>query len=382
MEAIILAGGFGTRLAHILKDVPKPMAPIGRHPFLYYLMADLVDKGIKKIVLAVGYKKEYIINYFGESFRGVPIQYSVEDTPLFTGGAIKKAIPVCEEEEDLLIVNGDTFFDIDINDIYIFHKKMKSKFTIATKYMENYDRYGTIQQDHNNKIMGFIEKKRMEKGYINGGIYLINRHILDNISLSKFSFEKDFMEKDFKNIGIYSFPCNAYFMDIGVEEDYNKFQNADILKKNIFRKRKGAFFDRDGTINVEKNYLYRIEDFEFRPGMPEMIKRYKDDGYVIIVITNQAGIARGYYTEKDMHILHDYINQELSKIGTRIDAFYFCPHHPDFTGPCHCRKPDTGMIEKAIKDWDIDVQESILFGDKPWDIEAGERVGIKSCVIK
>ncbi|WP_455089430.1 D-glycero-alpha-D-manno-heptose-1,7-bisphosphate 7-phosphatase [Peptoanaerobacter stomatis] len=144
---------------------------------------------------------------------------------------------------------------------------------------------------------------------------------------------------------------------------------------------KAAFFDRDGTINIEKNYLYKVEDFEFIKGIPELIKKYNDEGYVVIVVTNQAGIARGYYTEEDMNILHRYINEQLAKIGAHIDAFYFCPHHPDITGECNCRKPKTGMLEKAIKEWNIDVTQSILYGDKPWDIEAGEKCGIRSIYV-
>ncbi|MGP1569008.1 MAG: D-glycero-alpha-D-manno-heptose-1,7-bisphosphate 7-phosphatase [Peptoanaerobacter stomatis] len=144
---------------------------------------------------------------------------------------------------------------------------------------------------------------------------------------------------------------------------------------------KAAFFDRDGTINVEKNYLYKVEDFEFIKGIPELIKKYNDEGYVVIVVTNQAGIARGYYTEEDMNILHRYINEQLAKIGAHIDDFYFCPHHPDITGECNCRKPKTGMLEKAIKEWNIDVTKSILYGDKPWDIEAGEKCGIRSIYV-
>ena len=144
---------------------------------------------------------------------------------------------------------------------------------------------------------------------------------------------------------------------------------------------KAAFFDRDGTINVEKNYLYKVEDFEFIKGIPQLIKNYNDEGYIVIVVTNQAGIARGYYTEEDMNILHSYINEQLAKIGAHIDAFYFCPHHPDITGECNCRKPKTGMLKKAIKEWNIDVTESILYGDKPWDIEAGEKCGISKCFL-
>lgn len=144
---------------------------------------------------------------------------------------------------------------------------------------------------------------------------------------------------------------------------------------------KAVFLDRDGTINVEKNYLYKIEDFEFIQGVPEAIKLLNDAGYLVIVITNQAGIARGYYTEEDMHKLHRYINQELIKYGAHIDAYYFCPHHPvhgigEYKKDCNCRKPKTGMLEAAIKDFDIDVSKSYMFGDKEWDVEAGERMGV------
>lgn len=150
---------------------------------------------------------------------------------------------------------------------------------------------------------------------------------------------------------------------------------------------KAVFFDRDGTINVEKNYLYKIEDFEFISGIPEIIKKYNDEGYKVIVITNQAGIARGYYTEDDMHKLHKHIDKELSKYGAHIDAYYYCPHHPThgkgkYKIECNCRKPKIGMIEKAIFDFDIDCSKSILYGDKPWDIEAGERMGIKSYYVE
>ena len=144
---------------------------------------------------------------------------------------------------------------------------------------------------------------------------------------------------------------------------------------------KAAFFDRDGTINIDKGHVYKIEDFEFIKGAKELIKSYNDKGYKVIVVSNQAGIAKGYYKKQDVDKLHEYINQELKKINAHIDAFYICPHHPDYTGECNCRKPKTGMIEKAIKDFDIDVKESVLYGDKPWDIECGEKCGIKSYYI-
>lgn len=146
---------------------------------------------------------------------------------------------------------------------------------------------------------------------------------------------------------------------------------------------KAAFFDRDGTINVNTGHLYEPEKLVFIESMPELIRRYNTEGFKVIVVTNQAGIAKGLYTEEDMHHLHDYMNNQLMKRwGAHIDAFYFCPHHPDYTGECNCRKPKPGMILQAIKDFDIDVGQSVLYGDKPSDIAAGEACGIRSVLVK
>lgn len=150
---------------------------------------------------------------------------------------------------------------------------------------------------------------------------------------------------------------------------------------------KAVFLDRDGTINVDKNYVHKIEDFEFIHGVKEAIKAMNDKGYLVIVVTNQAGIARGYYTEEDMIILHNHINDELKKSGAHIDAFYHCPHHPEhgigkYRKECDCRKPNSGMFEKAIEDYNIDIAQSFMIGDKTWDVEAAINVGISGCLVK
>lgn len=147
--------------------------------------------------------------------------------------------------------------------------------------------------------------------------------------------------------------------------------------------RKAAFFDRDGTINVNTGHLYEPEKLRFVPGAPELIRHHNEQGDLVVVVTNQAGIAKGYYTEGDMHALHDVMNERLQReYGAHIDAFYYCPHHPDYTGPCRCRKPDTGMLEKAAEDLDIDLSGSVLYGDKPQDMECARRMGIKGMYIQ
>lgn len=373
MEAIILAGGFGTRLSHIVKDIPKPMALVAGRPFLEYILDYLIENDVTRIVLATGYKHEIIEKHFGNLYKDVEIIYSVENEQLFTGGAIKKALKQCKDNY-VFIINGDTYFNVDLHKMKESHMANSSEITIATKLMCDFERYGTVVLK-NNRIVEFKEKKQMKKGLINGGVYLVNRNIFEGIEKNKFSFEQDVMEKQTEEILINSFESDGYFIDIGVEEDY-------YLAQKKFKKNKAVFLDRDGTINVDTGHLYKTEDLVFIKGIPEFIRKYNELGDKVIVITNQAGIAKGYYTEEDMHKLHNYMNEKLkSEYGAKIDAFYFCPHHPDFTGECNCRKPKTGMLEKAIKDFNIDISQSILVGDKPWDIECGEKLGIKSYYI-
>lgn len=222
MEAIILAGGFGTRLQHVVSDVPKPMAPINKIPFLQYIFEYLLKNNISKVILAVGYKSEIIIDYFGDKYKEIDILYSNEYTPLFTGGAIKKALNLCENK-NIFIINGDTYFDVDLSNMFNFHRESNSDLTIAVKEMLNFSRYGTVEFS-DTKVIKFNEKKSKEIGFINGGIYIINRDILDMVDLEKFSFEKDFMEKYINKADIRAFKSNGYFIDIGIPEDYYKAQ--------------------------------------------------------------------------------------------------------------------------------------------------------------
>jgi len=136
-------------------------------------------------------------------------------------------------------------------------------------------------------------------------------------------------------------------------------------------KNKALFLDRDGTINVEKHYVYKLEDFEFREGIFELVRNFCEHGYLIFVITNQAGIARGYYSEKDFHLLNDWMVDQFRLKGIEIAKVYFCPHHPDITGECSCRKPNPGMVLKAKAEFNLDLASSILIGDKESDIRAG-----------
>ena len=222
MEAIILAGGFGTRLQSVVKDVPKPMADINGRPFLAYLFDYAISNGVERVVLSVGYKREVIERYFGNSYKGAKIEYCVEDSPLGTGGAIKRALGMCVKRETL-VLNGDTFFAVNLPSFVELHNKTTSLVSIALKPMECFDRYGCVALD-GDTVVSFEEKKYCDSGLINGGVYLLNRDILPTLNCLPdiFSFEKDFLESKIADIRPYGFIDNGYFIDIGIPEDYER----------------------------------------------------------------------------------------------------------------------------------------------------------------
>lgn len=229
MEAIVLAGGFGTRLSHIVKDVPKPMAPVAGKPFLEYILDDLVRQGVTRIVIAVHYKKERIMEYFGNAFHGAEILYSVEETPLLTGGAIKKAQELCLDDV-VWIINGDTYFEVPLAKMRS-EAEASAKVVIAVKEMQNFSRYGQVDITADGRVTAFREKAPCEQGFINGGVYCLRKSTLDSYP-EKFSLENDCFPQLLETGGIYALESRGYFIDIGVPEDYYKAQQYFEQKGN------------------------------------------------------------------------------------------------------------------------------------------------------
>ncbi|MGE5329790.1 MAG: nucleotidyltransferase family protein [Deltaproteobacteria bacterium] len=221
MEVIVLAGGLGTRLKKIVQDIPKPMAPINGKPFLWYIFEYLWRQGVRRVILSAGYKHEIIEEYFEKNYKDISIIYSIEDEPLGTGGAIKKAV-LNVEEKDVIILNGDTFFNIDIRSFVEQHSKMQADFSLALKPMKNFDRYGSVEVV-GERIINFNEKKYKKYGYINGGIYITNPCLFNDLDLpDKFSIENDFFPNQLQRLKFGSYISNTYFIDIGIPEDYEK----------------------------------------------------------------------------------------------------------------------------------------------------------------
>lgn len=228
MEAIVLAGGKGTRLQSVVSDVPKPMADINGRPFLEYLLHSLSTKGVGKIILSVGYKHDIVSSYFSNNFEGMDISYAIENVPLGTGGALVESLKQVSER-NVLLLNGDSLFDVDVKQLYEYHKLHDFDVTLALKEMYDFERYGTVTVD-NNKVIDFEEKVYKKSGLINGGVYVLKSSLLSSIPHSeKFSFEADVLQKYVDQLSIGAFIDNAYFIDIGIPEDYEKAQHD--LKK-------------------------------------------------------------------------------------------------------------------------------------------------------
>lgn len=384
MQAIILAGGFGTRLQAVVKDVPKPLADISTKPFLAYLLQNLQNHGIRKVVISVGYLSEKIIEYFGDSYLGMKIDYAREDEPLGTGGAILNSLKFIDQNQPVLVMNGDSFLEVDYQKL--FSAKPKN-LTMVLRKMDDCSRYGRVMFDENLVIKNFEEKSVEKKsGYINGGIYFLDPKIFEKFTLSeKFSFETEFLAKHLSDLAPKAFTTDGYFIDIGIPDDYARAQKE--LPKLI--KNKALFLDRDGVINVDYGHVFEKEKIDFLDGIFDLCKRAQELGYLLIVVTNQGGIAKGYYTEEQFLDLTKWIENEFQKRGIKITKTFYCPHHPEgkiekYSKSCEDRKPNPGMILKAIEEFNIDPTNSIIFGDKETDIEAAEyaKIGRKFLVLK
>ncbi len=219
-EAIILAGGLGTRLQYVLNNLPKPMADVNGRPFLAYLLDYLASQNISRVILSVGYRNEVISDYFKNEYKGIRIEYAVESEPLGTGGAILNALQLVTAD-DVFVLNGDTYFPIPLDDMMQFHQSRKGMLSIALKNVNDVSRYGSIYHDAKGCVTGIAEKGRAGAGTINAGIYLINVSEIKRLEIpEKFSLEKDVMERMYRENRFFGKSYDAYFIDIGIPRDY------------------------------------------------------------------------------------------------------------------------------------------------------------------
>jgi D-glycero-alpha-D-manno-heptose 1-phosphate guanylyltransferase len=383
-EAIILAGGLGTRLRDAVPDLPKCMAPVAGRPFLSYVIDHLRIQGVQTIIFSLGYKSEIIETWLNEFYPTLDYTSVIENEPLGTGGAIQLALQKCSAE-NVVVTNGDTLFKIKLDEIVSTHEKNNSACTLALKPMQNFERYGVVEINNENRVVSFKEKQFYNEGLINGGVYLLNKEVFLKHSFpEKFSFEKDLLEKYYGEEKIFGSIQSAYFIDIGIPEDFQKAQHdleLSALDLDKIDKTWTLFLDRDGVINEERTgrYILHWGEFVFSKGVLEIFKKLSDVFGRIIIVSNQRGVSKGLMTEESLQTIHLEMQREVQIVGGRIDRIYYCIEKDD---KYFYRKPNPGMAIQAFRDFpDIDASKSIMIGDKPGDMRFGRSAGMHTVFV-
>lgn len=402
MKAVIQAGGKGTRISEITGDViPKPMLEISGYPILYHQMMNLKKNGITDITVIIGHLGNVIKDYFGDGKQfGLNISYVEEDPqkPLGTAGSLyflKDKL-----KENFVFLLADVFIDIDFEKMEQYHIANNADVTLLTHPNGHpFDSDLVVEEGGVVKAFDYKSNDRTTYNYknlVNAGVMIFSPSVFKYLTeLRKYNYEKDIIVPLINEGKVVSYKSSEYAKDMGTPERYRRVQedyNSGICDaKNLANKQKAIFLDRDGTINEYVGFLRKEEDFKLIPGVSEAIKKINNSGYLAIVVTNQPVIARGEVTEEELEEIHKKMETLLGLDGAYIDDIYYCPHHPDkgFEGEipelkieCDCRKPKTGMLEKAAREHNIDLSSSIMIGDSTLDIKMAENAGMQSVLLK
>jgi len=397
--AVILAGGKGTRLAEVRKDIPKPMMPVLGKPLLQYQIELLKKHGFEQVWLIVGHLHEQIEDYFkdGQDF-GISIQYYVEEQPLGTVGGIKSLENVLDHT--FLVLYGDVMIDMDLDRLLAFHEKKSAEATLVVHPNDHPYDSDLLDTDKNDKVIAFYPKPHPEgmqyKNLVNAAAYVFSPKVFQFMEAGvKADFGKDIFPTLHQYIDVYAYNTPEYLKDMGTPDRLDKVSHAiksgKVARRNLSNKQRCIFLDRDGVINIDTDLIHRTEDFNLYPFAPEAIKRINRMGFLAVVVTNQSVLARGLCSESDLEEIHKKMETILGNEGAFVEAIYYCPHHPHGGFPeevkelktdCHCRKPKPGMLIDAAERFNIDLKSSFMVGDSQRDIEAGKNAGCTTIRVK
>lgn len=394
LTAVVLAGGKGVRLSSITKDeIPKPMARIAGKPVLEHIVERLKENGIDSIYFMLGHLSDCITAYFGDgSGFGVNIEYVIEPQPLGSGGGLyflKDKI-----EGDFLVCSGDTVFDIDIERMYRYHTERNALITMFTHPNAHPYDSDLIITDCDNRVTN-IDKKGLTRDYyyhnnVNASFVIADKSTLRYFDeLRKINLEHDFIAHFIPQGGVYAYRSCEYIKDVGTPERFysaeRDLQTGKPCTRNLSRKQKAVFLDRDGTINKYKGFISNADDIELLDGVASAVKELNASEYLAIIVSNQPVIARGEASFADVEEMFKKIETLLGEEGAYVDGYYYCPHHPDkgFDGEvaelkiaCDCRKPSVGMLTKATIDYNLDLQDCVMVGDGNSDVLTARNAGI------
>jgi D-glycero-D-manno-heptose 1,7-bisphosphate phosphatase len=399
IEAVITAGGKGTRISAINANVPKPMINIAGKPVMQWGIENLVSQGVEHFYITIGHLGDVIRGYFGNGEKfGCRIDYITEDSPLGSAGALyylKDAF-----KEDFLLANGDIVFDIDAERFRSFHKDNGGTVTLFTHPNNHPYDSGIIIADEQNKVTGWLTAEDQRKWYknrTNAGLHIISPDIFRFFgdTAQKLDLDRDILKKLIPEGKLVCYDSPEYVKDMGTPERYAEAENdikiGLVKAKSLKEKQSALFLDRDGIINKYKGFLTDINDFELNDGAAQLIGKANRQGKIVIVITNQPVIARGEITWNELYEIHNKMETLLGEKGAYVNAIYICPHHPHkgFAGErpeykieCDCRKPKPGLLLKAAKDFNIDLANSVMIGDSESDTQAAKAALCRAVTAK
>lgn len=406
MKTVIMAGGRGTRISSVASDIPKPMIKVGGKPVLEHEIECLSKQGFKDFILTVGHMGHLVMDYFGDGSGispttgkpfGVHIEYFLEEKPLGNAGALFEMKD--KLTEDFLLLNGDVLFDVDINRFVTFHRQHGGTATLFTHPNSHPYDSGLIVADKKGVVCQWIAKEETRPQYyknrVNAGLHILSPEILSvRTDTPIVDLDRQILKPLAGTGKMFCYDSPEYVKDMGTPERYESvcrdYCEGKVTIKNLRNKQKAVFLDRDGTLNQYVGFLRDINEFELISGTAEAIRKINASGYLAIVVTNQPVVARGEVTFSQLEMIHNKLETLLGQEGAYLDGIYFCPHHPDkgYEGEieelkvdCDCRKPKSGMLLRAMQDYNIDLSSSWMVGDGENDINAGKSAGCKTVLI-
>jgi D,D-heptose 1,7-bisphosphate phosphatase len=381
-QCAILVGGRGTRLGKFTQQLPKPLLPVGGCAFLDYIVAQVSRRGFDRFICLAGYQADAVRNWAQAARRpDVRIDCVVEPKPMGTAGALVAAADLLDDE--FLLLNGDSYFDIDLGDFVAWQPAGPWVGSVAVRSMADTGRYGVVRLS-GDVISTFADRPASGcSGLINGGIYRLKRQVLDFVGSVPCSIEKDVFPMLAARGLLRGRPYDGFFLDIGTTQAY---EAAQTLLPAVVRQ-PALFLDRDGVVNKDIGHAHRPDQIEWVEGIFDAVKAANAAGVYVFVVTNQAGVARGLYDEAAVVRLHQWMAQEFRTRGTFIDDFAYCPHHPSagngpYTRSCTCRKPAPGMLLELAGKRPVDLSRSLLIGDKDTDLQAARSAGVDGLLYR
>jgi len=400
-QAIIIAGGMGTRLKARLGDLPKPMIPIGGKPLLEHQVELAKRHGFTEIVIFACYRPDLIHAHLGDGSRwGVRISYEVEKTPLGTAGAVLAGLHLLSER--FLVFYGDTMVNVDLGRIWDRHVASGAGATLLLHPNDHPLDSDLVEMDEADWVTAFHNRPhpagRYFQNLVNAGLYVMEKKALGLWAgdVRSMDFGKDLfpaMLRAGQRLLGYNTP--EYIKDIGTPERYDRvsaeYASGVIARSSLQTAQPTVFLDRDGTLNREVDGVTSPDKLELLPGVAEAIYKLNRSGMRAVVISNQPIIAKGFCREADVQAVHNKLETLLGAEHAFLDRIYYCPHHPEkgFEGEraelkivCDCRKPGVGMIERAVRDLNVDLKQSWLIGDTTTDLQTAKNAGLRSILVR